>query len=103
MAINLVPTEVNLTRIVAAIRELIQGRSNATLTVTLGAGAATTVVVARNCGKDSIVVMTPKTANAAAAIATTFVLASNVRNGGFTISHANNAQTDRTFGVECRG
>lgn len=103
MAINLVPTERDLFRIVQAIRELIQGRSNATLQVTLTPGATSTVVDAINCSKDSEVFFTPRTANAAAALATTYVAVGNITQGGFTVTHANNAQTDRLFGVECRG
>lgn len=86
-----------------AIRQLAWGRSNATSTVTLRANQATTTVTAEYCTADSIVVLTPQTANAAAALATTYVLAANVTRGQFIISHANNAQTDKTFGWETRG
>lgn len=86
-----------------AIKQLSQGRSNATGTVTLTANAATTTVAAENCASDSVIALMPQTANAAAALATTYVLASNVTNGQFIISHANDAQTDKTFGWEARG
>lgn len=101
MAISLVPTETNIFRIVQSIRQIIQGRSDATLEVTLTPNAATTVVTAINCGKDSIPFWSPKTANAAAAL--TGMWYSDVVQGGFTLHHANNAQVDRSFGVICLG
>jgi hypothetical protein len=48
-----------------------------------------------------VVLIVPKTANAAAALSTTFISA--VNNGSFTVTHAASSQTDRTFGYECRG
>lgn len=87
-----------------AIRQLAMGRSNATGTVTLTANAATTTVEAEHCTVGSIVNLTmPQTANAAAAIATTYIAPATVTRGQFIITHANNAQTDRTFGWEVRG
>lgn len=97
MAIELQTTENNIYRIVQAIRELIQGRSNATKRVTLTPNATTTVVTAKNCSKDSEIFLSPRTANAAAAVATTYI--SSVGQGTFTITHANNAQVDKTFGI----
>lgn len=93
--------EMNVGRIVQAVRELFQGRSLATGTVTLTASATSTTVRADNCGDESLIVLSPLTANAAAALATTYV--SDVTNGSFTLTHANNAQTDRNFGWEARG
>ena len=78
-----------------AIQQLYAGRSNATGSVTLAAGAASTVVPAPNCAAGSAVFLFPKTANAAAALATTFV--GSVGKQTFTVSHANNVQTDRSF------
>jgi hypothetical protein len=84
-----------------AIQQLYAGRSNATGTVTLAAGAASTVVNPPNCALQSAVFLFPKTANAAAALATTFI--NSVGKQSFTISHANNAQTDRSFFYVCLG
>lgn len=95
--------EKDLFRIVQTVRQLCEGRSNATGTVTLAASAATTTVANGNCGVGSIIMLTPQTANAAAALATTYILASNVTAEQFIISHANNAQTDKIFGYEIRG
>ena len=88
-------------RFAQAINELFQGRSNAVGSVTLTASATSTAVAAENCGDESQVFLFPKTANAAAALATTYVTA--VGNGTFTITHANNSQTDRTFGYVAIG
>ena len=84
-----------------AIQQLYAGRSNATGTVTLAAGATSTVVNPPNCAPQSAVFLFPKTANAAAALATTFI--NSVGKQSFTISHANNAQTDRSFFYVCLG
>lgn len=88
-------SETSPVRIIRAIRELFQGRSNAVGVIALAPGATTTVVSAVNCSISSHPVLFPATANAAAAVATTYVSA--VRNGEFVVTHANNAQPDRTF------
>lgn len=80
-----------------AIRQLIEGRSNAVGSVTLAAGAASTTVSGDTINANAIVILAPKTANAAAAVATTSYSVSPA-GGAFTLTHANNAQTDRTFG-----
>ncbi len=96
--LTLNPGEKDPRRIVDVVRQLIEGRNNAVGTVTLTANAATTTVKAPNCAPGSFPFLFPMTANAAAAVATTFILASNVTTGQFVISHANNAQTDKAFG-----
>ncbi len=87
--------ETSLPRIVQAVRELFQGRSNAVGAVTLATGTTTTTVTAANVSLSSKPILQARTANAAAAVATTYVSA--VTQGAFTITHANNAQTDRNF------
>lgn len=93
--------EKDLSKFALAIQQLYAGRSNAGGSVTLAAGATSTVVTAENCAPQSHVFLFPKTANAAAGIATTFINA--VGKQSFTISHANNAQTDRSFFYVCLG
>lgn len=88
-------TEKDPAKFAIAIQQLYSGRSNATGSVTLAAGATSTVVPAINCAPQSAVFLFPKTANAAAAMATTFIPAAGKQT--FTITHANNAQTDRSF------
>ena len=92
-----VPSERDPYRIVRAIRELFEGRSNAVGTCTLAASAASTTVTAQNCGSGSKVFFMPTTAHAAAELAAGAMYVSAVGNGSFTITHANNAQSDRTF------
>lgn len=90
-------TEKNPTRVLQAIRDLFAGRSNAVGTVTLTANSATTTVTAINCGASSRVFLEATTANAAAERGGTALRISSVGAGTFTITHANNSQTDRTF------
>lgn len=89
--------EKDLTKYAAAIRELGQGRSNAVGTSTLRASQTTTTVPAPNCGAGNVVLLFPATANAAAIVASTYVLASNVTKGQFIVSHPSNANADKTF------
>jgi hypothetical protein len=89
--------ETSLTRIIQSIRDLYAGRSNAVGTVTLRANEATTVVTALNVGKDSRIFLTPKTANASAEFGAGSIYVGTVGSGTFTITHANNANADKTF------
>ena len=91
------PGDTDLYRIVRAVRELFEGRSNATGTVTLTANASSTAVAAPNCGAGSVPLLVPMTANAAAKIGNGTLHVSAVGNGAFTLSHASNGQTDRIF------
>ena len=95
--------EKNPQKIVTAINQLAQGRSNATGSCTLTAGASSTTVSARNCGAGSVVLLSPRTAHAAAELAAGSCYISAVALGSFTLAHANNAQIDRTFGYVCLG
>lgn len=101
--ISVASTEKNPAKFALAIQQLAAGRSNASGTLTLAAGATSTVVSAVNCAPGSAVLLFPATANAAAALATTFVPVAAVGNKTFTVTHANNAQVDRTFFYVCIG
>ena len=81
------------------VNQILDGRVNSNATVTLTANQATTTVTDFNVGSDSVVLFMPITANAAAAISagTMYVSAIAPRSNTFTITHANNAQTDRDF------
>jgi hypothetical protein len=92
-----IPTESDPYKIVRAVRELFEGRSNAVGSCTLAANAASTVVTAANCGAGSTVLLTPTSAHAAAELAAGGMYVSAVRNGAFTVTHASNSQVDRTF------
>lgn len=87
--------EIGWRRLIDAVFQLVEGRHNAFGEVTLRANQTTTVVNSENCGDNSVVLLSPRTANAAAAIPTTYV--SSVARGSFTLTHANNAQADKRF------
>lgn len=95
--------EKDLTKLTLAINELASGRSNATGTMTLTAGATTTTATAPTCAAGSVPILVPATANAAAELGNGTLYMSAVGKGTFTIAHANNAQTDRTFLFVCLG
>lgn len=82
--------------LVFAINELMRGRSNAVGTVTLTAGVTSTAVDRQTFNAEAQVFLFPRTANAAAALATTY--ATITAAGTMTITHANAVSTDRTFG-----
>lgn len=84
-----------------AIRELQQGKDNACGTITLTASATSTVVNTPVANPTNRVFLQAITAHAATAVGTTYVSA--VSYGSFTITHANNAQVDRTFFWTVRG
>ncbi len=93
--------ESDLKKILLSLQQLAAGRSNATGSVTLAANTTTTTVTPINCAAGSAVFLCPTTANAAAALSTTYV--STVAKQSFTLTHANNAQVDRTFYYVCLG
>lgn len=84
-------------RIIDAIMQLATGRQDSVGDVTLRPNQATTVVSFANCSTDSRVFLFPQTANAAAAVPTTYILQADILRRSFTIRHANNAQVDKTF------
>jgi hypothetical protein len=91
-------------RLVDAVIQIITGRQNSTGELTLNVAPATTTVVSFvNCSKDCEVFLSSRTANAAAAMGTTFIKKSDIGQGSFTITHASSAQSDRTFGFICIG
>tara|TARA_R100001463_G_scaffold42137_1_gene88522 strand:- start:4889 stop:5212 length:324 start_codon:yes stop_codon:yes gene_type:complete len=80
-----------------AVNLLIDGKFNSTGSVTLTASAASTAVTDYRAGPDSVILFTPTTANAAAEQGGGTMYLSARAKQGFTITHANNSQTDRTF------
>ena len=101
MAIQLQPKETQIWRIVQAVIELVSGRHNSSGTVSLAINTTTTVVTAPNCSKKSSPQISPMTAHAATALATSWI--SSIDNGSFTLTHANNTQADRTFSWTATG
>lgn len=98
--IQLQPSERESWRIVQAIISIIT-KWNATGTVTLRPGFTSTVVDksvsvgAVNVGEGDVILLTPRTASAAASVASVFIL--SIFQGGFTISHNSSGAVDRTF------
>ena len=101
--LSLSPAETSLARIVMAVRQLMEGRSNAVGSFTLAVTATSTTVSAPNCSAGSKVLFSAETANAAGAMATTYVPPATVTAGQFIVNHASAATTDRTFSYETRG
>lgn len=90
-----------LRRVARVVNSLLLGKTNNVHSVTLTASqASTTVTLAAGLlGKDTVILFSPITANAAAEIGngTMYLSSRDVLNNTFTVTHANNAQTDRTF------
>lgn len=80
------------------VNNLIDGKSNNTGSFTCTASAATTAVTDFRAGKSSIILLMPQTANAAAEVGNGTIHVSTRAKQSFTVTHANNSQTDRTFG-----
>lgn len=89
--------EKDLSKFALAIQQLYAGRSNAAGVVTLNASASSTTVSGQNISTSSKVFLFPATADAAAALATTYVPTATITKQQFIIQHANNAQADKTF------
>lgn len=83
--------------LIEAIRQIAEGRGNAGGVVTLTANQATTTVTATVIGRDAHIGLMPTTANAAAEIGAGTMYVSAQATGSFTLTHANNAQADRSF------
>lgn len=98
------PAGATLREAVTAINELAAGRSNATATVTLTANVTSTTYTGPNVNENAQVFLFPRTANAAAAVATTYASISRIAGvNTVTITHANTATTDRTFAIAVLG
>lgn len=81
-----------------AINELARGRINSLIQgVTLTAASATTTVTSDKITRYSALFLSPRTANAAAALGGLYVSA--IIDGQATLTHANNGQVDRTFDI----
>lgn len=71
-----------------------RGKINATGSVTLTVSSATTTLTDKRIQPTSVILFMPTTANALADIP----YVGTVGDGTATLTHANNAQADRTFG-----
>jgi len=86
-----------LRRCYDVIRGVQAGKLNCTTTVTLAAGATTTTLTDARIGAASWIGFMPTTAHAAAALGGLYVSAR--AQGSATLTHANTADVDKTFGV----
>lgn len=82
-------------RLADTVRQLAEGKSNAVGTFTLTPSATSTTVPAPTCSPTSVVLLSPRTPDAANDMATTSIVPST---GQFVVTHANNSRADRTFG-----
>ena len=82
-------------QLVDVVNRLLLGKTNNTGTVTLTANAATTTLTDARISGQSVILLMPTTANAAGALATTYL--NTFTKGSCVINHANNAQSDKTF------
>lgn len=88
-----------LRQISEVVNNILSGKLNNNGTVTLTANAATTTLSDTRIGANSVICLMPTTANAAAALTTTYfdTFAFSSGLGTCTIHHTNNAQIDKTF------
>ena len=76
---------------------MMDGKTNNRGAFTITANAATTVITDLRVGADSVILPVSTTANASAEVAAGGFYVSSVGKQTFTVTHANDAQTDRTF------
>lgn len=77
------------------IRNLVDGKSNNTGSITLTANATSTTLTDNRVGANSVIVLMPKSANAATAMTAVYVSARGT--GTATLTHDSNAASDRHF------
>lgn len=89
-----------------AVNQALKGKINSVGTVTLTASAATTTVDNAFVSSSSVILLMPQTANASAEVGagTIYIQPADTIDGtSFKITHANNAQSDKTFGYAILG
>ncbi len=84
-------------RVAAIVNLAMRGKINAVTDLKLTANASETELADDRIGADSVILLMPITANAAAALSTTYVAARS--RGSATVSHVSNTQTDRSYAV----
>jgi hypothetical protein len=83
-------------KLAQSIRGLLNGKMNNVSEVTLVPDATQTVVTALNATANSEILLTPKSASAAAALSSLWV---QPGNGEVTLNHDASPATDRVFGL----
>ena len=99
--INLQDEEMHRRQIATSVNQMLTGKSNNVLDVTLASSSAYTTITDARIGIHTALIFTPTTANASAEIGagTIYVVTTSRVNGSVAVTHANNSQTDRTFKV----
>ncbi len=91
-------SETEIRNVIRSLTQVARGQTNSKGTFTLSSTGATLTSVSNvNCGPYSIISWTPATADAAAQMATVFLLSSNVTTGAFSVSQATNTSTSSIF------
>lgn len=90
-------------RTVEVVNDLRRGKMNVVLPTTLKANSTITTVIDNRIGILSSILFSPITANAAAEMAAGTLYVSSQTEGSAVLTHADNAQTDRTFNLVVLG
>lgn len=92
-------------KLARAVNQALSGKMNAFIDATLTANAASTTLTDARIGYYSTITWMPMTANASAEVGagTIYITQANMQSGSVVITHANNAQTDRTFRFQIIG
>ncbi len=96
--LRLPPTDFTDRQVSEVVNNILDGKVNSTGVFTCTASAASTQVTEDRAGSDSVILFMPTTANASAEFGNGTIFISARAKGSFTVTHANNSQTDRTFG-----
>jgi len=99
--VDLTDGDMHRRQIAISVNQILTGKINNVLDVTLAASAASTTITDARIGVNTALIFTPTTANASAEIGagTIYVVTTSRVNGSVAVTHANNSQTDRTFKV----
>lgn len=81
------------------INRILVGKLNIIIQFSLRAGQTTTTVIDSRISMSNGLLLDPLTSNAAAALTTTYALASDRTSGSAIFTHANAGSTDRTFNL----
>ena len=82
-------------QIAIVLNNSLDGKLNSTGSITLTASSATSTLNDRRLGATSVLSFMPTTSNASAGMTSLYVSAQGKQTA--TLTHANNAQTDRTY------
>ena len=90
-------------RIARVVHGIMNGKTNNQGSLTLAPGSATTTLADPRIGPESVILLMPSTANAAAELGNGSLHVSARGDGTATLTHASNAQADRTYGYAVIG